>query len=71
MTTQLTTETFAKSIQDIGHQPNTDFLDGKLALDDKGYIQTQVGTAKTSVAGIFTAGDVQDPKIPTSHYCSR
>lgn len=46
----------------IGHQPNTDFLDGKLALDDKGYIQTQAGTAKTSVAGIFAAGDVQDPK---------
>mgnify|MGYP000847831726 FL=1 len=46
----------------IGHQPNTDFLDGKLALDDKGYIQTQAGTAKTSVAGIFVAGDVQDPK---------
>ena len=46
----------------IGHQPNTDFLDGKLALDDKGYIQTQAGTAKTSVAGIFATGDVQDPK---------
>ena len=46
----------------IGHQPNTDFLDGKLALDDKGYIQTQAGAAKTSVAGIFAAGDVQDPK---------
>ena len=46
----------------IGHHPNTDFLDGKLALDDKGYIQTQAGTAKTSVAGIFAAGDVQDSK---------
>ena len=40
-------------------QANTDFLDEKLALDDKGYIQTQAGTEKTSVAGIFAAGDVQ------------
>ena len=37
----------------IGHQPNTDFLDGKLALDDKGYIQTQAGTVKTLCCGVF------------------
>ncbi|MGT2833612.1 thioredoxin-disulfide reductase [Streptococcus halotolerans] len=46
----------------IGHSPNTGFLDGKLDLDNKGYIQTESGTSKTSVAGIFAAGDVQDPK---------
>ena len=47
-------------------QANTDFLDGKLALDDKGYIQTQAGTVKTSVAGIFAAGDVQKELIDTA-----
>ncbi|TFH45356.1 thioredoxin-disulfide reductase [Streptococcus equinus] len=46
----------------IGHQPNTQFLNGKLALDRNGYIKTQPGNSKTSVQGIFAAGDVQDPK---------
>lgn len=46
----------------IGHTPNTKFLGGKLALDDKGYIvlTTPHGTA-TSVEGVFAAGDVADP----------
>ncbi|MER0122708.1 thioredoxin-disulfide reductase [Streptococcus sp. ZJ100] len=46
----------------IGHHPNTEFLGDKLDLDDKGYIRTQPGTSKTSVPGIFAAGDVQDSK---------
>ncbi|SPN73458.1 Thioredoxin reductase,thioredoxin reductase,Alkyl hydroperoxide reductase, large subunit,thioredoxin-disulfide reductase,Pyridine nucleotide-disulphide oxidoreductase [Chlamydia serpentis] len=44
----------------IGHKPNTDFLEGQLALDELGYIVTEKGTSKTSVPGIFAAGDVQD-----------
>lgn len=46
----------------IGHQPNTAFLNGQLELDETGYIKTQPGTAQTSVAGVFAAGDVQDKK---------
>lgn len=44
----------------VGHIPNTAFLNGQLALDEKGYIAVQPGTMKTSVRGVFAAGDVQD-----------
>lgn len=45
----------------IGHKPNTDFLNGQLQLNDVGYIQVQNGSMRTSVEGVFAAGDVQDP----------
>lgn len=45
----------------IGHQPNTEVFKGQLELDNEGYIVTTPGTAKTSVEGVFAAGDVQDP----------
>ena len=45
----------------IGHHPNTELFDGKLALDEQGYIVVEPGTSKTSVEGIFAAGDVRDP----------
>ncbi|HEV3142311.1 MAG TPA: thioredoxin-disulfide reductase [Gemmataceae bacterium] len=45
----------------IGHTPNTDFLDGQLALTDKGYIKwTTPARTFTSVPGVFAAGDVAD-----------
>ena len=44
----------------IGHRPNTDFLQGKLNMDDKGYIQVEPGTTRTNVPGVFACGDVQD-----------
>ncbi|KAF7809544.1 thioredoxin reductase NTRB-like [Senna tora] len=46
----------------IGHEPATKFLDGQLELDSDGYIVTKPGTTKTSVEGVFAAGDVQDKK---------
>jgi thioredoxin reductase (NADPH) len=45
----------------IGHTPNTDFLKGQVALDDKGYIiWTTPQRTYTSVEGVFAAGDVAD-----------
>lgn len=46
----------------IGHEPNTNFLSGQLKVDEQGYVVTEPGTTKTSVKGIFAAGDVQDKK---------
>jgi thioredoxin reductase (NADPH) len=45
----------------IGHTPNTDFLRGQLAMDDKGYLKwTAPARTYTSVEGVFAAGDVAD-----------
>lgn len=43
----------------IGHSPNSQLLEGKVDLDSSGYILVEEGTAKTSLEGVFAAGDVQ------------
>lgn len=44
----------------IGHSPNSQLLQGQVELDSSGYVIVEEGTAKTSVEGVFAAGDVQD-----------
>jgi len=45
----------------IGHTPNTEFLKGQVAINNKGYIQyTTPFRTYTSVEGVFAAGDVAD-----------
>ena len=43
----------------IGHVPNTALFKGQLAMHDIGYLKTHDGS-RTSVPGVFAAGDVQD-----------
>lgn len=43
----------------IGHDPQTGFLKGAVALDDAGYVK--VDRTRTDVEGVFAAGDCADP----------
>ncbi len=44
----------------VGHLPNNQLFEGKLALDEQGYVVTD-RQMRTSVPGIFAAGEIQDP----------
>jgi thioredoxin reductase (NADPH) len=44
----------------IGHTPNTDLFKGQLELDENGYIVNAPGSSRTSIEGVFAAGDVAD-----------
>lgn len=44
----------------IGHKPNTDIFKGQIDMDEVGYINPVLGTAKTNVPGVFVGGDAAD-----------
>jgi thioredoxin reductase (NADPH) len=44
----------------IGHKPNTDIFKDFLDMDATGYIQTQPGSTRTNIPGVFASGDAQD-----------
>ncbi len=44
----------------IGHKPNTSLFKDFLEMDDENYIITASDSTKTSIRGVFAAGDVQD-----------
>ncbi|MCX4301195.1 MAG: thioredoxin-disulfide reductase [Alistipes sp.] len=45
----------------IGHHPNTELFADQLELDAEGYIKVDGSSSRTSVEGVFAAGDVRDP----------
>jgi len=61
MTGEMTDLSVAGAFEAIGHVPNVGFLNGQLELTENGYIKTAPGSTITNVAGVFAAGDVQDP----------
>jgi thioredoxin reductase (NADPH) len=44
----------------IGHRPNTEIFRGQVELLPNDYIKVAPGTTRTSMPGVFAAGDVQD-----------
>ncbi len=44
----------------IGHTPNTEIFRGQLDMDDVGYLRVEEPTTRTSVEGVFAAGDAVD-----------
>ncbi|MCL4380362.1 FAD-dependent oxidoreductase [Candidatus Dependentiae bacterium] len=54
----------------IGHEPKTDIVREKIALDSDGYVVVQGRTQQTSVPGVFAAGDVEDHRYRQAGYAA-
>ncbi len=44
----------------IGHKPATEVFAGHLPMDDDGYLLVETGSTRTTIPGVFAAGDVTD-----------
>lgn len=61
-TGQETEEPFDGLFVAIGHSPNTDVFKGQVPLKPDGFLETTDGDIRTSVPGVFAAGDVADAR---------
>jgi thioredoxin reductase (NADPH) len=44
----------------IGHRPRSELVDGRVDLDDEGYVKVDEPSTKTKLAGVFAVGDLVD-----------
>ncbi len=44
----------------IGHEPQSELVEGQLELDDDGYVVTEGRSSRTALPGVFAAGDLVD-----------
>ncbi len=44
----------------IGHEPQSEVVEGVVELDEDGYVRTEGRSTRTNVPGIFAAGDLVD-----------
>ena len=44
----------------VGHEPQSELVEGQLELDDNGYVITEVPSTRTKLSGVFAAGDLVD-----------
>jgi thioredoxin reductase (NADPH) len=44
----------------IGHEPQSELVEGKVALDENGYVKTVGHSTRTNLSGVFAAGDLVD-----------
>ena len=44
----------------IGHEPQSEIIDGLVETDDEGYVKTEGKSTRTNVPGVFAAGDLVD-----------
>ena len=44
----------------IGHDPRSELFRGQVELDDEGYVKVEAPSTRTSIPGVFAAGDLVD-----------
>ena len=44
----------------IGHEPQSEIVDGLVEIDDDGYVATEGKSTRTNLPGVFAAGDLVD-----------
>ena len=44
----------------IGHEPQSEIVDGLVDTDDDGYVATEGKSTRTNLPGVFAAGDLVD-----------
>ena len=55
----------------IGHEPQSEIVDGIVETDEEGYVQTEGKSTRTNVPGVFGAGDLVRQHLPPGRHGGR